>query len=291
MSHHSRAQKDTIRKRNRRLTQPLNDEREFTPTPFVDAWAAYARAKENPRLHIDGRLLEKIGTMFVHRIDQGVVDRAAEEIWPHASAQTRNRICYTPVSAVLKFSAERRWCAHWRLRRPKQFRKAPSRLPSKADLWRFVHSCQPHLKHVVIFLLLTGADVSETLRLDWVDVDLIRRSVRLRSATGRTRVFNLDERVVERLERTPCALRTGNVFLTHRGKSYSPKRSGGGQLKSALAKSWKKAGIKITLATLKRIWRARQRGERLEGDVATEEAKKIVSELMNLALKKHRENS
>lgn len=292
MSHHQRARKDINTTSNCRLTKPLSDpEADFKPTPFIDAWDAYAREKGNPRLHIDRRLLEKIGAIFVHQIDQDFVDRAATEIWPSAPAQTRNRLCYTPISAVTKFSAKRGWCAYWRLRRPKQLRKDPPPLPSTADLRKFVNGCQPHLKHIVIFLVRTGADVSETLYLYWADVDMIRRTARLRSGTGRTRVISLDEMAVTRLQQTPSALRTGNVFLTNHGKPYSPKRSGGGQLKSALASAWKNTGVKITLSTLKRIWRARRRGERLEGEVDTEEQKNIVSEPMSSQLTKHREYS
>ncbi|MEH2551623.1 integrase [Bradyrhizobium sp. AZCC 2262] len=257
---------------------------------FSDAAQAYIASGGEGRYLIRSPLLASLADVFVCDIDQHMIDAIAQSLWQDSSPATRSRQCYGPISAVLKFSARQHWCAHWRLKRPK-LRKEMSPLPSKADLWKFVHSCQPHLKHVVIFLLRTGADVSETLRLGWVDVDLIRKAARLRSSTGRIRVVNLDEMIIKRLEQTPCALRTGNVFLTHRGKPYSPKRSGGGQLKSALAKSWEKAGIKITPATLKRIWRARQRGEWLEVEVVTEEAKNIVSELLNPALTKYREYS
>jgi integrase len=258
------------------------------PIKLAAAICSYIAAGGEGRYLIASPLIARLGELDVSGIDQQIVDSLAGECWPNSSPATRSRQCYGPISAVLKFSARQGWCAHWRLKRPK-LRKEVSPLPNEADLWKFVHACRPHLKRIVVFLLRTGVGVADALQLDWVEVDLVGRTARITSPNGHARLVLLDEIVAGRLAQTPPELRVGKVFLTHRGRPYRPRACAGGQLKSALAYAWKKAGVKITPSTLKRIWRARRRGKRPDVEVATGRTREIVANLMNSTLTKYRE--
>ncbi len=47
-------------------------------------------------------LLHHFGTMALSAIDQAAIDQCAAALYPDATAATRNRQVYTPISAVLK---------------------------------------------------------------------------------------------------------------------------------------------------------------------------------------------
>jgi integrase len=85
--------------------------RDATPAPavskptFANAALAYIqaggeRAFLRPIIEMTGP--EAIRDMLLTDIDQMALDRAAVALYPNASAPTRNRQFYTPVSAVLK---------------------------------------------------------------------------------------------------------------------------------------------------------------------------------------------
>lgn len=82
---------------------------------FLDAAVKYMA------LRGDDRFLEpitvKLGARPLRAIDQKMLDDAALELYPTASAATRNRQFYTPVSAVLKQAG-----VEWQIKRPKGWR-------------------------------------------------------------------------------------------------------------------------------------------------------------------------
>ncbi len=53
------------------------------------------------------RLIQHFGTTPLRNIDQAAIDRAAVELYPNASAATRNTQVYTPVSAILQHRGHR----------------------------------------------------------------------------------------------------------------------------------------------------------------------------------------
>ena len=82
---------------------------------FAAAAAAYMKAGG------DGKYLAPLIKHFLHTpvadIDQIMIDNAAAELYPTATAATRNRQVYTPVSAVLKRAGIER-----QIKRPKGWR-------------------------------------------------------------------------------------------------------------------------------------------------------------------------
>jgi hypothetical protein len=57
---------------------------------------------------------------------------------------------YTPVSAVLKFSAERGWCAYRRVKRLRVIKRL-SPLPTAENVDRFINAAGPSLRRIEIF--------------------------------------------------------------------------------------------------------------------------------------------
>ena len=262
MNRNRRFQKDTITRRKARQSQHEDRCSCRESVSFREAYFAYKAAKGARACFISEHILVRIGNILVNDIDQTIIDALSFGLKPHSAPSTRDRQVYTPISAVLKFASAHGWCAKLRLSRPKSPKHATT-LPTKTERYRFVHACVPHLKRIVIFLLRTDATVAETLELDWADIDLVNKVAHCTGSDGRRRSIELDEKALGSLAQTPAALRRGRVFLTHRGKPYSRKKSGGGHLKSGLAVVAKRTGVKINVRILKRIRKERLAGERL----------------------------
>lgn len=223
---------------------------------FYDAALAYIASGGESRYLIGSSLLVRLRDVFVCDIDQDLIDEIAQSLWSDSSPATRARQCYGPISAVLKFSAKRGWCDHWRLARPRHIARAMS-LPTADELRKFVACSSPHFRDLVIFLLLTGATAREAIRLDWKHVDLANRTALLVSPRNRSRVVDLDDRVVRRLSR--LAHRSGPVFRGPTGKPYTEKRSGGGEFKTARNGAAARASVaRIGPRILRKIWHKRQ---------------------------------
>ncbi len=195
----------------------------------------------------ESRYVEKIAKYFgstkLDAINQTAIEVAAKKLYPRAGHSTLNRQVYTPVSAILKFAAKRELCSRFEIERPEQ---PPGRVkwitPKEAD--RLIECSAPHLKPLIIFLLYTGARLSEALYLDWREVDLSSSHVSfLDTKNGEARGVHLHRRVVVALGN--ISHRSGAVFLTNRGLPYARKdgERGGGQIKTAFAGACRRAGI------------------------------------------------
>lgn len=181
------------------------------------------------------------GTMPLADVDQGAIDRAARVLYPNASAATRNRQVYTPISAVLHFAAKKRLCDRPVISRPKQ-PKGRVRWISRDEADRLIAASAPHLKPLLTFLLFTGARLSEALYLDWNHVDLSRSHVAfLDTKTNDDRGVPLHPAVVTALANLPH--RTGAVFRRPDGRPYEEKDDGGGQIKTGFKGACRRAGI------------------------------------------------
>jgi integrase len=132
------------------------------------------------------------------------VKQMASALYDKARNTTKNRQALTPTRAVLMHAYERGWCPLLRLTR---FRPEPRRRKSPASpawLQLFVRQCDKealqHLAALVLFMSLTGARVSEAVRLHWPEVDLgARKAVLLRTKTSTNSVRELPDELVRRL--------------------------------------------------------------------------------------------
>lgn len=211
----------------------------------------------------DARLLLPIAEHFGHKllvanVSQGHIDECARALFPRGSAATRNRKVYTPISAVLHHAARKRWCSKPVIARPRGHDKERVRWITPDEAERLIAAAAPHLRPLVVFLLSTGARLSEALYLEWGDVDLSRAHVVFRPTDARgiktdeARGVPLPARAVAELANLPWD-RRGFVFRKPAGKIHKAGRvwlpyesragEGGGQVKTAWAGMLKRAGI------------------------------------------------
>jgi integrase len=159
-----------------------------------------------------------------------------------------------PLRAVLLNAHRLGWCdpPHFQIPREPQGRTRYL-LPAEAE--RLILAAAPHLKPLLIFLLCTGARMSEALELEWRDVDLIgRRAIFWRTKGGSRRIALISERVVICL--APAAM-GAKVFRTNTGAAYADRaRQGGGQIKTAWKAALRRAQLppEITPHDLRHTW-------------------------------------
>jgi len=186
-------------------------------------------------------IIARIGSMPLAKIDQDMIDKTARALYPNASPATLNRQAYTPIVAVLNHAHKRGLCAHRVVERPQQ--------PAGRVRWltfeeaeRLIDACSPHLRPLVLFLLGTGARMSEALYLDWREVALELGQVTfLDTKNGEHRSVPLHSRVANALR--VLRHKQGRVFRTPSGLPYAEKDSGGGQIKTAFRGACRRAGI------------------------------------------------
>lgn len=214
---------------------------------FAEAALSYMEAG-GERDHL-APLIRRLGKKALAQIGQAEIEDAAKALKPKASNATLNRQIYTPVAAVLHHAARKKWCDKPVIARPSQ---PAGRIryitPDEAD--RLLLNAADHLRPLVVFLLLTGARLSEALYLDWREVDLAEpKATFLDTKNGENRSVPLHPRVVAALSALPH--RTGAVFRrpAKKGernglpKPYERRLGGGGQVKTAWAGMLRRAGI------------------------------------------------
>ena len=206
---------------------------------FIGAAVKYLEA-DGERLYLKP-IIAKIGSMPLAKIDQGLIDKTAKELYPNGSPATLNRQVYTPIAAVLNHAAKRGLCTKRVIERPTLPLGRIRRLTFE-EAERLIEAFAHHLRPLVVFLLGTGARLSEALYLDWREVDLARGHVAfVDTKNGEPRGVPLHSRVVNELR--VLRHREGRVFRTQKGRPYAEKESGGGQIKTAFRGACRRAGI------------------------------------------------
>jgi len=202
------------------------------------------------------RLLRAVGDVPLGSISQETATRARQAMLSKdAAPATVRRGVIVPLRAVMLHAHHLGWCdaPHFQTPREPQGRTRYL-LPSEAE--RLVLAAAPHLKPLLIFLLCTGARMSEALELEWRDVDLIgQRAIFWRTKGGRRRNVYLPPRTVVALAVLPN--QSGPVFLTHGARPYADRaRQGGGQIKTAWRATCRRAGLgpEITPHDLRHTW-------------------------------------
>ena len=136
---------------------------------------------------------------LVRDIKPGHVQDLARQLYPDAGPATRNRQVIAPVQAIINHCAKRGLCAPIRVERF----FVPKHQPAIATMdWleRFMAETSPRLAAFACFMAMTGARVSEAIRLEWRDVDLDRRTALLRrTKNGDPRETTLPAALVARL--------------------------------------------------------------------------------------------
>jgi len=206
---------------------------------FVGAAVSYLEAG-GERLYLKP-IIARMGSMPLAKIDQTLIEKTARALYPNGSPATLNRQAFTPIAAVLNHAAARGLCAKRVIERPPQ-PKGRVRWLTFEEAERLLDACAEHLRPLVMFLLGTGARLSEALYLDWRELDLAQAHVTfLETKNGEARGVPLHPRLTNELR--ALRHRHGSVFRTNTGRAYAQKESGGGQIKTAFKAACRRAGV------------------------------------------------
>lgn len=165
---------------------------------------------------------------------------------PAATEATYLRQVIAPLRAILWYAEKQGWCDAPRLLTPDTPAGCTNYLlPDEAE--RLIAAAAPHLQPLLIFLLGTGARLSEGLYLGWREVDLVgARAIfwAYQTKGKKRRDAGLPPRVVAVLANLPQP-HQGPVFLTNRGRPYADRGrdAGGGQIKKGFASAVRRAGL------------------------------------------------
>lgn len=201
---------------------------------FAEAAASYLEAGGEARFL--GRFDERKGgwtllighftTTPIGRIGQGEIDDAARSIYPGTAASSRKRMVYVPMCAVLHHAARKGWCRAPLIQHPK-VKEPTTRWATPEYVESLLGHCSAPLRRLVVFLVYTGARLSEALAVDWDrDIDLSQRSVVLRlTKNGKMRTVYVPDPLLTELAGVPEARRRGALFhWSHKSHVHKPLR-------------------------------------------------------------------
>jgi integrase len=146
---------------------------------FAQAAMLYRQAEKSDRF------LRKIEDYWkdtpVKDMTAGAIRAASITLYPNTGPATRNRQAIVPTQAVINHAAEHELCQHIRVARFEVARKA-----KEPATWEWVQAfmaaaVKPNLAALACFMYLTGARISQTLGVQWGDVDFQTRKVLIRA--------------------------------------------------------------------------------------------------------------
>jgi integrase len=223
---------------------------------FGEALKVYIESQERSestkrRLY---HLMRAIGDLPLSKINQEVVNRAKISMGI-TNPSTAKRGVITPLRAVLMQAHRLGWCdvPHFEIPREPAGRTR-FLLPHEAE--QLIDAASPHLKHLLTFLLCTGARMAEALELDWRDVDG-QRAIFWRTKGGFRRIATLPPRASQSLHLASLRENGGAVFRTQFGLPYADRgRQGGGQIKTAWKATLRRSGLdpELTPHDLRHTW-------------------------------------
>ena len=166
-------------------------------------------------------LINHFGQTPLRQIKQVAIELAADTLYPNATAATKNRQVYSPISAILKHAGPE---YDFKLRRPKGSRgRVVTRWlwPEQAEaIFAGAAKIDPEFEILIRFLCYTGCRISEALRLTCNEVRLTESFAYVRtSKNGDPRAVFLPPHLVADLANHPRGLERGDgrVFRFHRG--------------------------------------------------------------------------
>lgn len=144
-------------------------------------------------------IVERIGHLPIKAVTQATIDTLSIELKPNATPQTRNRMIYTPVSAILKHAG-----ISMAIRRPKGWRGKQSvdwLRPEQADEYMAVaRKIDPNFHDLAFFCLATGCRRGEAQGLRCKDMWLAEAIAYLDiTKTGEPRAIHLPPATVAML--------------------------------------------------------------------------------------------
>lgn len=201
------------------------------------------------------RIRSALGDVPLSKIDQDVAARLKNEMLrAGAGPATYTREVIVPLRALMLHAHKRGWCAPPQFAVPRQ-PQGRTRFFTPDEVERLIAASAEHIRPLILFLVGTGARMSEALELEWRDVDLVgRRVIFWRTKSGNRRVATLPPRIVMQLARMP---KDGEVFRSSLGRPYASRPGqSGGQIKTAWRGAIRRAGLdpELTPHDLRHTW-------------------------------------
>jgi integrase len=235
---------------------------------FEEAAVGYAATlapHATQRLYVIGRLrrdgsvspclVSDFAGCYVDEINQEAVDAVILKRFAGRKSGSVVRGLISPLTSVLNWAGKRDWCKRPAFDRPK-FNDRRKRWANYEEVERLVAGASPHLRPLLLFLILTGCRIGEALSLDWEDVDLNARWLVFRNTKrnkagldvmGEDRGAPIHPQLVLVLANLPVGRdgRQGRVFRTAGGQPYADREAypSGGQIKTAWRGACRRAGI------------------------------------------------
>lgn len=185
---------------------------------FEDAVLNYFAAEKTERFLGKPRAYFK--NHLVKDISAGVIRQAAIDLYPEASAATRNRQVIVPVQAVINHCADLQLCSAIRVKRFPIDKK--EKTPVTLEwIHAFVDRAPAHLAALALFMFGTGARISEALKLRWDDVNLQAGTAKLTQTKQRNeRIARLHPEVVAAMANLKRYRGRGPFFYLERSSAY-----------------------------------------------------------------------
>ena len=143
------------------------------PLTFAAAARAYAegRGASKAQFRFVERLVRELGHMPIASVRQVHFDRAANNLYPHACAATKNRSVYAVGAAILHYGAENDWCRYRRVRKLKE-PTPETRRPTADALPRLLAATTGVQRLFILTIFRQGWRISEALgwREDKIDL-------------------------------------------------------------------------------------------------------------------------
>lgn len=253
-SDRERANAIRIQTEKRLLDETLHGERAVKT--FSEAADSYLESGGSARFVLEVRkkdkrqvgLMPHFGDKKLKDFKQSDLDAAAREMYPEASADTRNRQFYTPFIAIWTHAVKNKWADVTAWQRPRKAkgtnraRLEPTRRGTAPVTYEraalFVAAMSPAPAMLMTFLFYTGLRPIEAFALEATDINVEKRwGVVRASKTGEPRGFPVHDFLAEWLQPLVThALSTDDkrVFRTHKDKPYKAVQAGGGGLKTAV---------------------------------------------------------
>jgi integrase len=184
---------------------------------FASAAIAYMNAGGERRFLAP--LIKHFGTRPLREITQSEIEKAANALYPTATAATHNRQVYSPISAVLKHVG-----VDFKIRRPKGSRgRLVTRWLWPEQAWAVFEAAgklDAEFEILLHFLCYTGCRLGEALSLTCNEVRLSESFAYVRtSKNGEPRTVFLPPHLAATLAKHPRGLERSNtrVFRFHQG--------------------------------------------------------------------------
>lgn len=162
----------------------------------ADLFIDFKRSVHRDKVWIS-RICALIGETQLADIRQSTLVKMANDLYPDAAPETKNRQALAVASAILHYAAENNMCPYIRVRKFKA--KTPeARSLSHAQAQVIIARAQGKMKLLVTWLFYQGWRISDVLRLTWSDLDFKAETVRYHiSKTDDYRTMPLHPRTIE----------------------------------------------------------------------------------------------